>query len=109
MRFITNFLIKRSSNLIGKDEFGNEYFEHKKNNKRFILYNGQAEASKIPPNWHGWMHYTTDKKPTNKTSRKYSWQKTPIPNLTGTKNSYSPKNKESSKSSSNYQSWNPNK
>ena len=32
--------------------------------RRWVLYNGEAEASRIPPAWHGWMHHRTDVPPT---------------------------------------------
>ena len=32
---------------IGEDEFGNKYYENKKK-KRWIIYNGEIEATKIP-------------------------------------------------------------
>ena len=50
MGFINHFFIKINSKKIGIDEFGNEYFE-KKNGKRFVIYNGKAEATKIPFEW----------------------------------------------------------
>jgi len=107
MEFITKFLIKRSAKKIGTDEFGNCYYQNKSNGKRYVIYNGIAEASKIPAQWHGWMHYTTDIIPVQMNTNKLSWQKIHIPNLTGTKNAYSPKGKESNKTSSQYESWQP--
>ncbi len=110
MKLLHTLGIKFSCQKVGTDEFGNEYFCHK-NGKRFVIYKGIAEPSKIPAEWHGWMHYTTDKIPVH-TSR-HSWQKIHLPNLTGTKNSYAPKGDlarggEREKVSSDYQSWNPN-
>lgn len=107
MEFITKFLIKRSAQKIGTDEFGNSYYENKKNGKRYVIYNGIAEASKIPAHWHGWIHYNNNNTPVKVDTKKSSWQKIHIPNLTGTKNAYSPKNKKSAKSSSQYESWQP--
>lgn len=111
--FITNFNIKRKNNKIGTDEFGNEYFQSKKGDRRFVVYKGIAEPSKIPANWHGWMHHTTDLAPVNIDTHKHSWQKNHLPNLTGTKFAHLPKghlNKDGQRDqvSSDYQSWNPN-
>lgn len=108
MEFITKFLIKKTSKKVGSDEFGNCYYQHKKNNKRFVIYNGIAESSKVPAKWHGWLHYTNDDVPSNDGTKKYSWQKIHIPNLTGTLNAHDPKKRESSQTSTNYQSWKPN-
>ena len=63
---------------VGQDEFGNKYYETKKADskklKRMVKYTGLPEASKIPANYHGWLHYNSDEFPTNK-KHKFSWQK----------------------------------
>jgi len=107
MNFINNFFIKFSCQKVGDDEFGNQYFQHK-NGKRFVVYNGIAEASKIPAQWHGWMHHNSDLAPVQINTHKFAWQKTHLPNLTGTKNSYSPKNSVVKKTSATYEAWKPN-
>ncbi len=106
MQVFQQFLIKLFNQKVGEDEFGNAYFQSK-TGKRFIVYKGIAEASKIPAEWHGWMHYTTDTMPLNIDTKKHSWQKIHLPNLTGTKNAYSPKNSQASVKKS-YHSWQPN-
>ncbi|MBM5782793.1 MAG: NADH:ubiquinone oxidoreductase subunit NDUFA12 [Pelagibacterales bacterium] len=112
MSFLTKLKIKLSSVKIGQDEFGNQYFQGKKDKKRFVIYNGIAEPSKIPANWHGWMHYTTNKAPINMNTNRQAWQKSHFPNLTGTSNAYTPKGHLNnggirSKVSSDYEAWNP--
>ena len=96
MQAFSNFLIKLSAKKIGEDEFGNQYFQNK-DGKRLVVYNGIAEASKIPAEWHGWIHYSTNITPTCANIHKFSWQKIHLPNLTGTKNAYSPKNSSAKK------------
>lgn len=103
MQILTNFLIKRSATQVGTDEFGNQYFVNKKTGKRLVIYNGLAEPSKVPMEWHGWLHYTRDDLPTQSESHKFSWQKIHLPNLSGTKNAYAPK----SSTSQQYQAWKP--
>lgn len=56
-----------------------------------MIYQGVPEPSKISPQWHGWMHYTSDLPPTQKTPVQYAWMKDPQPNMTGTKLAYVPK------------------
>ena len=73
----------------GKDQFGNKYYFNSKG-KRWVIYKNQIEASKIPPEWHLWVHFMTTKKPTNFKNR-YSWQKQHEENLTGTKRAHKPK------------------
>lgn len=93
---------------IGTDEFGNKYFIGK-NNKRSVSYNGIAEPSKVPMQWHGWLHYNTDELPSlNNNNKKFSWQKIHTPNLTGTKHRYTPNLSTTKKTNSNYESWQPN-
>ena len=49
---------------VGEDELGNVYYEGGMSSyglpKRWVIYKGYAEASAIPPGWHGWMHHRTD-------------------------------------------------
>jgi NADH:ubiquinone oxidoreductase subunit len=106
MQIISNFFIKLTSKKVGTDEFGNEYYKNKRG-KRFVLYKGIPEPSKIPSEWHGWMHYTTNTPPVQINTHKFSWQKIHLPNLTGTKGAYSPKNYQVKKTW--YESWDPNK
>ena len=68
------------------DENGNRYFTNK-NGKRWVIYNGEVEASKIPQGWHGWIHYRTNEIPN---FQKFGWEKEHKENLTGTKNAYKP-------------------
>jgi NADH:ubiquinone oxidoreductase subunit len=80
---------------VGEDEFGNRYFEAKsapagQKPKRWVMYKGEAEPSKVPPYWHGWLHYTTDNVPTEEDVKRYQWQKQHLPNLTGTEFAYLP-------------------
>lgn len=76
------------------DQFGNKYYIAKsadENGKyrRYVIYKGRTEASKIPPLWNAWLRFASDEIPLN--SKKYSWQKEFMPNLTGTENKYLPK------------------
>ena len=56
-----------------------------------MIYNGYAEASAIPPGWHGWMHHRTDTPPSAESYKPRDWQKPHQPNLTGTAAAYRPK------------------
>ncbi len=80
----------------GVDPDGNRYFRAKPRSgsgreRRWVMYRGEPEASKIPPEWHGWIHHQTDAVPDNRgPSRRRSWQKPPSPNPTGTEGAYRP-------------------
>lgn len=74
----------------GRDEFGNRYFVHRKDGKRrWVLYKGIDEASKVPPGWHRWLHHKTDETP-DPARLPYAWEKPHLPNLSGTKFAYVP-------------------
>ena len=85
------------SYFVGEDEFSNRYYIDKFGNtnskpSRWIRYNGKIpDPSKIPPDWHAWIHYTTDIVGISKSVEKYPWFKKHLPNLTGTKHAYFPK------------------
>ena len=92
---------------VGEDEFGNKYYQNKKN-KRWVIYNGEINASKITSDWFSWMHHTTDTIPSNKIKKKYSWQKPHQDNQTGGKKAYKP-NKiiKNTKEFQKYETWKP--
>ena len=79
---------------VGRDEFGNRYYEARRTHKgerfarRWVIYNGVVEPSKVPASWHGWLHYTLPAPLPS--APKYRWQKPHLPNLTGTKGRYLP-------------------
>jgi NADH:ubiquinone oxidoreductase subunit len=102
--------------LVGSDEFGNKYYVHRRNKgqkrqKRWVLYNGEAEASRVPPEWHAWLHATTAVAPTTRAPAK-SWQKPHEPNRTGTDLAYRPPGHtllggHRAKATGDYEPWSP--
>ena len=88
---------------VGSDEYGNKYYKNK-NDKRWVVYSKNIEATKISSNWYLWIHHTVDKVPDNG-EKKYSWQKKHQENLTGTKNSYKPTKIIKNKLKKKYESW----
>ena len=118
MKFLNDLKIIMFSKRVGEDQFGNQYYEENKHyngkrKKRYVRYNGIVESSKIPPMWHGWLHYIEDKIPPKK-RRTYEWQKPHKPNLTGTVYAVKPKGSLSQnglrqKSTADYESWKPKK
>ena len=88
---------------VGKDSFGNKYYESKKG-KRWVIYSSEIDASKIPVEWYSWMHFTHNKIEKNHKLEKYNWQKTHQENLTGTDKAFYPnKNKDAIKKK--YKTW----
>jgi len=74
---------------IGVDEFGNRYYRDRKG-RRWVLYNGTVEASRVPCEWHGWLHRTFENPPTVEPMKRKLWEKEHRPNLTGTAMAYRP-------------------
>ena len=92
----------------GSDEFGNKYYSNSKG-KRWVIYKNIVESSKIPPDWHSWIHFIKKSKPTVE-SKKFSWQKKHQENLTGTKDAYRPKGSlfhNDKRDVRKYESWKP--
>jgi NADH:ubiquinone oxidoreductase subunit len=89
--------VGRKGVLVGRDDFGNTYFESRDNKdsydgrkRRWVIYDGYAEASKVPPEWHGWLRYTFDQPPTIEPLTRQKWEKDHLPNMTGTVNAWHP-------------------
>lgn len=114
MSFVNKLCISLFCKKVGTDPYGNSYFEGKTTDylghkKRYIIYKGYSEPSKVPPLWHAWLHYLSGELPGANDSS-YSWQQDYTPNLTGTKLPYSPKEAGKSRKhvSSDYAAWKPN-
>ena len=91
---------------VGKDMFGNIYYQNSKN-KRWVIYKNNVESTKIPPEWHMWIHSVNSKKP-NDDNKKYAWQKKHEENLTGTEKAHQPSGSLKSNSKKNmkkYETW----
>lgn len=101
---------------VGKDNFGNRYYKKglkSGREKRWVLYNGMAEPSKVPPEWHGWLHYTLDAPPAERQVKAHVWQKSAQPNLSGTMGAYLPaghvaRGGKHAPTTAEYESWTPN-
>ena len=94
--------------LVGKDQFGNKYYLST-SGKRWVIYKDLVESSKIPPDWHSWIHFIKKNKPYENT-KKFNWQKDHQENLTGTDKAYKPEGSLSSnrrKSIKKYETWKP--
>jgi NADH:ubiquinone oxidoreductase subunit len=73
---------------VGSDKFGNKYYTSSKGN-RWVVYKNYIESSKIPPEWHSWIHFLSQNIP-NKVIKKFTWQKEHEENMTGTTKAYKP-------------------
>jgi NADH:ubiquinone oxidoreductase subunit len=108
----------RRGHFVGVDQIGNRYFraaprQGYKREQRWVVYKNEADASAIPPEWHGWMHHQSDVIPTaGNLSYRQDWQKPHRPNLTGSDLAYRPPGHQLSggvraKATGDYQPWKP--
>ncbi len=114
--FGTWLFSRRNGVKVGTDAAGNTYFESKKpvsgRTRRWVMYNGSNDASRIEPEWHGWLHQTTDVVPADLPPAR-PWQKEPLPNLTGTIEAYRPagaleRGGNRAAATGDYEAWSPN-
>ena len=86
----TRFYTWRKGERVGTDEAGNIYYQTASAKRRWVIYNGYAEASAIPPGWHSWIHHVTDTPPGRNAVQPRAWQKPHQANATGTAMAYRP-------------------
>jgi NADH dehydrogenase len=60
--------------LVGVDDSKNKYYVDSKD-RRWVIFNSEVEATKIPPEWHAWIHHLIKEVPTKADFSKYGWQK----------------------------------
>ena len=73
----------------GRDAFGNRYYRARRTpkglrEKRWVMYVGEPEASKVPPEWHIWLHHTAAAPIADASPCRKPWQKPWQQNMTGT-------------------------
>ncbi len=84
----------RGKTRVGEDALGNVYWRGGKdtvgNPRRWVIYNGANDASRVPPEWHGWLHHMVDDLPDKSLPPPRRWEKEPAANMTGTSFAYRP-------------------
>ena len=90
--------------LVGRDEFGNKYYKNKKG-KRWVIYKGEINASKITSDWYSWIHNISNNIPIEKEQKKFPWQKPHKENKTGTKESHKPVRIRKKNVQKKYETW----
>lgn len=113
------FTVGRRGVYVGQDELGNRYYEAKDTSdsydgrkRRWVIFNGYAEASKVTPEWHGWLHHTFDEPPSAESLPRKAWEKVHQPNLSGTIYAYKPKGAigrggDRQRATGDYEAWKP--
>ena len=86
----TQLFTARKGRKVGEDDQGNTYYQTADGKRRWVIFKGEMEASRVPPDWHGWLHHTYDKPPTEAPLKHKPWEKPHQENLTGTPLAYAP-------------------
>jgi NADH:ubiquinone oxidoreductase subunit len=84
----------RGKDRVGEDALGNVYWSGGSDTngvpRRWVIYNGANDASRVPPEWFSWLHHQIDQTPDAALPAARVWEKPAEPNLTGTEAAYRP-------------------
>ncbi|MGB7405011.1 MAG: NADH:ubiquinone oxidoreductase subunit NDUFA12 [Pacificimonas sp.] len=87
----TRLWSKRHGEEVGRDDQGNVYMKKPakagQRERRWVIFAGENEASRVPPEWHGWLHRTLPDPPTPE-MRARPWIRDHRANPTGTALAY---------------------
>ncbi|RUS59268.1 NADH:ubiquinone oxidoreductase subunit NDUFA12 [Pseudorhodobacter sp. E13] len=106
----TQIFTWRKGQKVGEDEQGNIYYQTADGKRRWVIFNGEIEATRVNPDWHGWLHFTWDTTPSEAPLVKKSWEKPHQENLTGTDATYAPAGsirRPAPVARSDYEAWQP--
>ncbi|QNE05313.1 NADH:ubiquinone oxidoreductase subunit NDUFA12 [Croceicoccus marinus] len=102
---------------VGQDAQGNRYFRGRKKNaqgneRRWVIYSGSNDASRVPAEWHGWLHGSGDDVPESNLPPPRIWEVDYTPNATGTMSAYRPsgaleKGGVRARATGDYEAWSP--
>jgi NADH:ubiquinone oxidoreductase subunit len=116
-KFLTKLCTLRLRTKVGEDRYGNEYYSSKapwmsncslKKERRWVFYKGDIEGSKVPAEWHGWLHFTEQTLPADNLTSSKKWIKPHKANFTGTAEAYRPKRQlNGMQATGDYQAWSP--
>ena len=99
----------RKGRFVGSDTLGNSYYESVKGKRRWVIYNGETEASQVSAEWHGWLHHTFNEIPSENGRMRKSWEKPHLENKTGSNLAYHPLKNQKGKTEvyRDYEAWSP--
>jgi NADH:ubiquinone oxidoreductase subunit len=109
----TSLFSRRNGEEVGRDEAGNIYFRHKKDRaRRWVIYAGANDSSRVPPGWNAWLRGTIDDLPDKSLPTRRAFEKAPLPNVTGTSAAYRPSGSllgagQRPAATGDYQAWKP--
>ena len=84
----------RGKDQVGEDALGNLYFQggadmHGRP-RRWVIYKGANDSSRVPPEWFSWLHHQIDDVPDRALPPVRQWEQPAVPNLTGSALAYRP-------------------
>lgn len=107
----------RNGEQVGTDAQGNRYFRTRKRGdgvreRRWVIYEGANDASRVPAEWHGWLHGAFDDVPESNLPPAHIWEVDYTPNATGTAQAYRPAGAlemggRRARASGDYEAWSP--
>ncbi|HEY0627518.1 MAG TPA: NADH:ubiquinone oxidoreductase subunit NDUFA12 [Allosphingosinicella sp.] len=108
----TRLTMWRGWSKVGTDMHGNTYYQSRKGDRRWVMYNGPNDTSRIPPEWYAWMHKQIEDVPDKALPPAPKFLREPTPNLTGTEQAYRPsgsleKGGQRQAASGDYEAWTP--
>ena len=99
----TSLFTWRRGEHVGTDVQGNKYYRartkrdgtptdgsYSGKERRWVIYDGANDASRVPPEWHGWLHGAFDDVPESHLPPAKIWEVDYTPNATGTSGAYLP-------------------
>jgi NADH:ubiquinone oxidoreductase subunit len=101
---------------VGDDSLGNVYYTGGARTdgspRRWVMYAGANDTSRIPAEWHSWLHGQIDDVPDKSLPPPRRWELESTPNLTGTDAAYLPSGAlaaggHRAAATGDYQAWSP--
>ncbi len=89
--FGTSLFTRRHGGEVGRDEAGNVYYQHRKDPaRRWVVYAGSNDGSRVPPAWQGWLKGTIDELPDKALPERRPYEQPFTANQTGTFAAFKP-------------------
>lgn len=112
----TQLWTARKGDHVGTDAQGNKYYRSRpkdgQRERRWVIYNGPNDASRVPSEWHGWLHGSFEDVPESFLPPAHIWEADYSPNVTGTVQAYRPQGAlerggKRARAVGDYEAWSP--
>lgn len=109
----TTLVTRFTGERVGDDELGNVYYRNRKDpNRRWVIYDGSNDSSRVPPGWNAWLRGTIEELPQDALPKRTAYQLPPQPNMTGTLDAYRPQGSlngaaKRAPATGDYEAWKP--